>query len=390
MVLTPPPLLLVAAMAAAAPSALMLIPTAQALQLMPSPPSHPPNKSSRRGSATTSKTPRPANRGGVVGGMGFGSRQQSSSSTTPLRAYTVADNKNSNNPWLNFPTSFADFGWKFGAAEDSLFSFEGGNALQAATRPAMPNLEVEAETISSLQGKDELLSGLNALTATFDDLQSSMDYKSQLYSETIKSYEYKVESLEEKNTLLEEGLQAMTVTLERQEHQIQGLQQEKEDTAAKEEQIVNDDNIFLLQVQELENENEMFRQRVRVLEVELSDIAFESRTRVIPAPPAAAAVTPPVTAEITTHSSVEAVPAAKLSPKAPSVPVPPHIYQQRQFEQLQLQVEQYKRERSSVRKLFGLGIRRGMNKLGKTLNLWSPLYNLQKWGELRGQGQVVM
>ena len=79
----------------------------------------------------------------------------------------------------------------------------------------MPNLEIEAATITSstqneLLGnigntleRDELLSELNTLTKTFADLESSMDYKSQLYEETISTYQYKVSSLEEKNAMLE-------------------------------------------------------------------------------------------------------------------------------------------------------------------------------------------
>ena len=76
-------------------------------------------------------------------------------------------------------------------------------------------------------------------------------------------------------------------------------------------------------------------------------------------------------------------------PKAPSAPVPPHILQQQldqqKLDQLELQVEEYKQERKSVRKLFGLGIRRSMNKMGRALNVWNPVYNLGLWGELKGQ-----
>lgn len=253
---------------------------------------------------------------------------------------------------------------------DSLFSFEGGSASQVATRPYMPNLEIE-ESLTAVKGKDELLSELSALTATFDELQSSMDYKSQLYSDTIETYEYKVEKLEENNALLAEGLKSMTATLEVKEQQIIELQQEMRSSA----------------VEGLEKENEMLRQRVRVLEVELSDIAFESRTQMAPADPPATGSSPAST--MTNAKAISDVAFVvtntnnvKHTPKAPSGPVPTHILQQHQLEELKLQVKQYKQERSSVRKLFGLGFRRGINKVGKALNLWSPVHNLKLWGEL--------
>lgn len=275
---------------------------------------------------------------------------------------------------------------------ESLYSFEGGRAAEAATKPSMPNLEMEAATITTMEGtamvteKDDLRAELNALTKTFKDLQSSMDYKSQLYSETIKSYESMVESLEETNASLELGLNALTVTCDKQEQRLKELQQEKGDTIAKEEDDSNNDVSFLLRVQDnvktLEDDNEMLRCRVRALEVELSDVAFESRHRVMPpAPPATAVVSNPVVTQKAEQSIV---------PKAPSEPVPQHILQKHQMEHLQLQVEKYKRERSSVRKLFGLGIRRGMGKMGRALNAWNPVHNLVLWGELRGYGTRVV
>lgn len=274
---------------------------------------------------------------------------------------------------------------------DSLFSFEGGTAsAQVATRPYMPNLELEAKALETVQGEEELLSELDELTSTFAELQSSMDYKSQLYSETIMSYEVKVESLEEENDLLEEGLKAMSLTLEKQEIHMTQLEKEKE---------TNVDMNALLQAQNsvtvLEEDNAGLRQRVRALEVEFSDIAFESRTRASLPEPSATVANPVTMAEADTakYSSTEVVASsavsAKLSPKAPNAPVPQHILQQSQLDNLQLQVEEYKRERSSVRNLFGMGIRKGVRKVGKALNLLSPVHNLQLWGELKGQGKMA-
>ena len=97
----------------------------------------------------------------------------------------------------------------------------------------MPNLELEEEatTSASIQqglsiidintNNDVILSELDALTETFADLESSMDYRAQLYEKTILSYEYKVTALEEKNMMLEAGLQKLTLALDKQEKQLQ-------------------------------------------------------------------------------------------------------------------------------------------------------------------------
>jgi len=286
---------------------------------------------------------------------------------------------------------------------DSLFSFEGGSAAKAAARPHMPNLVVETAAIAATEEKDatfnmekdELLLELSTLTKTFDELQSSMDYKSQLYTETIKGYESKIENLEKKNALLEKGLDVLTVTLERQEQRTQELQEAKDGGAENGGDRSNADIRFPLRVQDdvkkMEEENETLRKRLRFLEVELSDMAYESRKKAVAKNPPAA-LEQQMDTQISRVKAAVGINGAELvqKPKAPSAPIPPHIYQQRQLEQLQQQVNDYKMERSSVRKLFGLGIRRGMTKVGKTLNLWSPVYNLLLWGELRGQSKVVM
>ena len=166
--------------------------------------------------------------------------------------------------------------------------------------------------------------------------------------------------MEATNDKLEKGIIVLTTTLEKQEEEIKKLQQAKS---------VQDDAKGL-------ESNDMLRQRVRALELQLSEVAFESRKVV--APPAAVVVG-------SASSNVHL-------PKAPSAPVPPHVLQQQldqqKLDQLELQLEEYKEERKSVRKLFGLGIRRGMNKMGRALNVWNPVYNLGLWGELKGQVMV--
>ena len=225
----------------------------------------------------------------------------------------------------------------------------------------MPNLEIESavaaaaplDIVDATMEKDELVAEIGALTKTFAELESSMDYKTQLYEDAIATYESTISNLLEKNTILEKSLTTLTAAMEKQQVTIQELQQNKE--------------VPQVNVKGLEEDNEMLRQRVRTLELQLSEIAFESRQ------------VQPVTA-IAAPASPEVV---KHTPKAPSIPVPSHIAQQHQIELLQSQVEELKQERSSVPKLFKLGIRRGVKKVGKVLNVCSPVYNLRLWGEMR-------
>ena len=260
----------------------------------------------------------------------------------------------------------------------------------------MPNLELEEEatTSASIQqglsiidintNNDVILSELDALTETFADLESSMDYRAQLYEKTILSYEYKVTALEEKNMMLEAGLQKLTLALDKQEKQLLELRQVKDAPTNVAEVDKAFDVDFLLQVQgnvqTLEDENSNLRQRVRALELEISEAAFESR-KVMPAPIAAVAPTSTLTSGM--EASVVIANTAKLSPKAPSVPVPPHILQQ-QLGELHMQSAEYKRERSSALNTVGRGLRNGVNKVGRALNMWNPAYNLMLWGELKG------
>ena len=224
--------------------------------------------------------------------------------------------------------------------------------MGVAAKPHMPNLEAEAEAIMATRAQDdELLLELSTLTEKFEDLQSSMDYKSQLYSETIKGYEYKVGVLEEQNALLEEGLRVLTANLEEHEQTVEELLREKELRAAKADRAAS--------------ENAVLRRRLHQLELELSDAAFSSRKVAAPVP--------------AVHASNAAAAAAdrktRLSPKAPSAPVPAH---------LRRQAGRRKREPSGVLTAFRAGVGRGMKKLGRALSLWSPVHNAFLWGELRG------
>lgn len=258
----------------------------------------------------------------------------------------------------------------------------------------MPNLELEEEvaTVASIQqgssisnviNNDVILSELDALTETFADLESSMDYRTQLYEKTIQSYEDKATALEAKNKMLEEGLQRLTMALDQQEKQLLEMRQNRYATNVAEADKTFDVD-FLLQVQGnvqmLEDENSNLHQRVRVLELELSEAAFASRKH-MSAP--IVAVSPSSTVTSVMEASISIANNVKLSPKAPSVPVPPHILQQ-QLVHLHRYSDESKQQRSSIVNSVGRGLRKGIHKVGQALNLWNPGYNLMLWGELKG------
>lgn len=340
-----------------------------------------------------------------------------------LQASTVSpDDHRNSNPWFDFVSlrdSVADYA-------DSLFSLEGGVAA-AATRPYMPNLEVEEQLLATEStteaavaassssvtelDKGELLMELQTLSDSFDELQSTFDT-------TIRN-------LHDENSFLEEGIKMLTATIDEQAAQIEQLQNQQTLGEVVGEEADDLDGIgamfedkVLAEVQNkaetLEKDNEMLRQRVRALEVELSDIAFESRKIVSSAAAvedAAAAVMKAVAPTISEVNAavVEDIVAApsedmtdgvvieetnaasevKLSPHAPSTPIPQHILQQKEIDYLRMQVREYEAERKSVRKLFGRGIRRGAKKVGKVLDLWRPIY-LILWGEIRGDGKMAL
>jgi len=333
-------------------------------------------------------------------------RRNKSNSQYKLQAYTVAPEDARSNPWLNFLNfrdSVADYA-------DSLFSLEGGEATsKAATRPYMPNLDVEerlsvsstavAATTTTELSQDELLMELNSLSETFDDLQSY--------------YEATIDSLKDENSFLEEGLKMLTLTIEEQAEQIEQLQKRNtlgEILEAEESDLDGIGKIFenkasaeaveLVQVQKkvttLESDNEMLRQRVRSLEVALSDVAFESRKVVAAAAAveAPAAVVAMEVAEVAATAVavdvvVEQVNVVTRSPHAPSTPIPKHLLQQQEIEMLRVQIQEYEVERKSVRKLFGRGIRRGMKKVGKALDLWRPIFFIL-CDVVRGDGKMAL
>lgn len=281
------------------------------------------------------------------------------------------------------------FGIKNDARGMSLLSLEGGDVSGEAvtTSVYMPVDTSRALTVDATMEKEQLVSEINTLAQTFETLQSSIDIKSQLFTETLKGYEEKIVTLQDENSFLEEGMRMLTVTLEKQENEIQALQEKSESDfdgigIMYENKSTTEGELTEVKskVVSLESENEVLRQRVRLLEVELSDVAFESRKAVPAAIVAVEQVVAPVVAAKEETQAEETVLAfatdAVIAPKAPSAPIPQHIQQQRQLDQLQMKIKEYEEERCSVRKLFGRFVRRGVDKVGQTLTLWRPIYLL--------------
>jgi len=260
-------------------------------------------------------------------------------------------------------------------AEDahvSLLSLEGGADLdESKSAPqGLGNEEVTNNMLSAEQVTEEqlLLSEIHSLTQTFDNLQSSIDSKSRLYTDTLEAYQTNLSNMQEENSFLQEGMKMLTISLDEQANEIQNLHDENE---------------------KVREENEMLRRRVRGLEMELSDLAFQSR-KVAREPLVLenSLVSEVVVAESIANDIVEESNALSVSidenveegvdltPKAPTAPVPHHILQQRQLEQLQRKLQAYEEERSSLRKLLGLFFRKGVKEVGKAVNLWRPIYLL--------------
>ena len=255
-------------------------------------------------------------------------------------------------------------------------------------------------TMGNDMKKEQLLTEFTSLTETFKEVQSSIDLKSQLYSETLKEYEDKIARLEEKNGSQTEQIKAYAIALERQEQQhlmqheemkLKSLNEEmKQDVTMDEETLCMQEELFkaLDKVRSLERENENFRLRMRVLEVELSDIAFKSRKSMANASMKTgeddtATEATEATSELSTYN-VDADSIASenssasliiklprlIQPKAPNGPIPKHVQQQHKLDQLQSKLESYEEERSSARKLFLLCVQTGMHKVGRVLLFW--------------------
>ena len=177
----------------------------------------------------------------------------------------------------------------------------------------MPNLEIE-----------------NSLTVVDDGSASELAVLKMQF-----------ESIKKQNDVLESALQKLTTTVEKQSALIMKLQ-------------LGENNLTDGVKKSLEDDNGILRRRIRALEGELSDVAFETRK----------SMSKPVVAE----------------PKAPSTP--PNGYQGVSIDQLQEKIKQYELERSSVRRLIGLSVNRAAGKVGQAVSMFNPTRNLKSWGNM--------
>lgn len=271
-----------------------------ALNLVPTPPKQPPKFDGS--SASTRRR--------VMGASSVMPTGHSMQKTPPLQAYTISE-PNKNNDWLVHMPKWEDFFLPKSAGHDSLYSLEGGLA-SPAKKPLMPNLEIE-----------------NSLTVVDDDGSAS----------ELAVLKMQFESIKKQNDVLESALQKLTTTVEKQSALIMKLQM------GKTSDLTEDANKIL------EDDNGILRRRIRALEGELSDVAFETR------------------------KSMSKTDVAE--PKAPSIP--PSGFQSVSVDQLR---DQIKLERSSVRRLFGLGVMRAAGKVGQAVSLFNPARNLKSWGNM--------
>ena len=139
------------------------------------------------------------------------------------------------------------------------------------------------------------------------------------------------------------------------------------------DQLTEGNNIIeakLLQtLTDMEDDNSILRQRVRALELELSEVAYSSRKSM------------PLSVTTTVASSAAATTPLLVPKPPPNVPT-----SMQQFHQQQQQVEMYKHEQqSSARKVLQLSLRTIGTRIGKMLNMFNPVDNLSLWGELNGE-----
>jgi len=265
--------------------------------------------------------------------------------------------------------------------------------LETPTPLTLGDIDNMGNTAKS-RNEDELLQEINSLTKTYTELKSSMKYKSELYKETISTYEFKVSSLEEKNVMLETGIAALTAKLEEKEGILEELKQEK-DTKKDNVKALEGENDMLrhrVRTLELQLSEIAFESRKAVLPSpsnavpQASEVKIESKTvgtaasrsiletkpltpkaPITPVPPhiyqqrqiehrqkvikavesqlseggSRKAKLPSPPAFVTSKNDALKIPSSSLEPvavdtvkhvpKAPTSPVPPHIFQQRQL-----------------------------------------------------------
>ena len=237
--------------------------------------------------------------------------------------------------------------------QESLFSCEGGGGILPATRPVMPHLDM-SEVVPAVHQVVTITSSPPSLAIIDNSIQQQQQQGHELITAAADMEMEKYELLMEMSTLTDTfaSLESMYVS--------------------KIDQLTERNNLIeakLLQtLTDMEDDNSILRQRVRALELELSEVAYSSRKSM------------PLSVTRTVASSAAATTPLLVPKPPPNVPT-----SMQQFHQQQ-QVEMYKHEQeSSARKVLQLSIRTIGNRIGKMLNMFNPVDNLSLWGELNGE-----
>ena len=238
--------------------------------------------------------------------------------------------------------------------QESLFSCEGGGGILAATRPVMPHLDM-SEVVPAVHQVVTITSSPTSLAIIDNSIQQQQQQGHELITAAADMEMEKYHLLMEMSTLTDTfaSLESMYVS--------------------KIDQLTERNNLIeakLLQtLTDMEDDNSILRQRVRALELELSEVAYSSRKSM------------PLSVTTTVASSAAATTPLLVPKPPPNVPT-----SMQQFHQQQQQVEMYKHEQqSSARKVLQLSLRTIGTRIGKMLNMFNPVDNLSLWGELNGE-----
>jgi len=232
--------------------------------------------------------------------------------------------------------------------QESLFSCEGGGGILSATRPVMPYLDM-SEVVPAVHQVVTITSSPPSLAIIDNSIQQQQQQGHELITAAADMEMEKYELLMEMF-----ALESMYVS------KIDQLTEMNKLLEAKLFQTLTD----------MEDDNSILRQRVRALELELSEVAYSSRKSM------------PLLVTTTVASSAAATTPLLVPKPPPNVPTLMQQFQQQQ----QQQVEMYKHEQqSSARKVLQLSIRTICTRIGKILNMFNPVDNLSLWGELNGK-----
>ena len=235
--------------------------------------------------------------------------------------------------------------------QESLFSCEGGGGILSATRPVMPYIDM-SEVVPAVHQVVTITSSPPSLAIIDNSIQQQQQQGHELITAAADMEMEKYELLMDMF-----ALESMYVSKIDQLTEMNNLLEAK----------------LFQTLTDMEDDNSILRQRVRALELELSEVAYSSRKSM------------PLSVTTTVASSAAAT-TPLLVPKPPPKPPPNVLTSMQQFQQQQQQVEMYKHEQqSSARKVLQLSIRTIGTRIGKILNMFNPVDNLSLWGELNGE-----